>query len=136
MICNIQDPITQQDYTRDPRNIARKAVSYMKSTGLADTAWLAPELEFFVFDNVRFDQNGHEAYYHVDSAEGDVEPGQGGRAEPRVQGRLGARLFPLPADRQPGRPPDRDGPADGRVRHLAPPPITTRSPPAASPRST
>ena len=70
MICNIQDPITQQDYSRDPRNIARKAVSYMKSTGLADTCRLAPELEFFIFDNVRFDSNGHESYHHVDSVEG------------------------------------------------------------------
>jgi glutamine synthetase len=70
MICNIQDPITQQDYTRDPRNIARKAVSYMRSTGLAETCRLAPELEFFLFDDVRFDQTTHEAFYHVDSVEG------------------------------------------------------------------
>ena len=71
MVCNIQDPITQQDYTRDPRNIARKAVSHMKNTGVADTCRLAPELEFFVFDDVRFDQRGHEAYYHVDSVAAD-----------------------------------------------------------------
>ena len=58
MICNMQDPITQQDYTRDPRNIARKAASYMKSTGLADSCRVAPELEFFVFDSVRYDQKG------------------------------------------------------------------------------
>src|SRR5260370_9858181 len=61
MICNIQDPITQQDYTRDPRNIARKADSYMRSTGLAASCPRAPELEFFVFDTVRFDQNWHAA---------------------------------------------------------------------------
>jgi len=70
MICNIQDPITHQDYTRDPRNIARKAVSYMRSTGIADYCLLAPELEFFVFDDVRFDQRPNEAFYHVDSVEG------------------------------------------------------------------
>jgi glutamine synthetase len=70
MICNIQDPITQQDYTRDPRNIARKAASYLRSTGIADECRLGPELEFFVFDDVRYDQRGHEAYYHVDSVEG------------------------------------------------------------------
>ena len=57
MICNIQDPITREDYTRDPRNIARKAVNYLKSTGIADTAYIGPELEFFIFDDVRFDQN-------------------------------------------------------------------------------
>ncbi len=96
MICNIQDPITQQDYTRDPRNIARKAVSYMKSTGLADACRLAPELEFFVFDDVRFDQNGHEAYYHVDSAEGAWNRG---RAEgPNLAYKAGSGLgyFPCP----------------------------------------
>ena len=57
MICNIQDPLTKEDYTRDPRNVARKAVNYMKSTGIADTAYFGPELEFFVFDDVRYDQN-------------------------------------------------------------------------------
>jgi glutamine synthetase len=54
MICNIQDPLTKEDYTRDPRNVARKAVNYMKSTGIADTAYFGPELEFFVFDSVRY----------------------------------------------------------------------------------
>src|SRR5262249_11857708 len=63
-------PITRQDYTRDPRNIALKATSYMRHTGLADECLLAPELEFFVFDDVQYDQRGHEAFYHVDSAEG------------------------------------------------------------------
>src|SRR5207248_401599 len=52
MVCNIQDPLTKEDYTRDPRNVARKAVNYMKSTGIADTAYFGPELEFFVFDDV------------------------------------------------------------------------------------
>ena len=96
MICNIQDPITQQDYTRDPRNIARKAASYMRSTGVADAVTLAPELEFFVFDDVRFDQNGHEAFYHVDSAEGAWNRG---RAEsPNLGYKAGSGLgyFPCP----------------------------------------
>ena len=116
MVCNIQDPITQQDYTRDPRNIARKAVSHMRSTGLADTCRIAPELEFFVFDDVRYDQRGHEAFYHVDSVEGTWNRG---RAEgPNLGYKPGSGLgyFPVPADRQPGRPPHRDGRADGRVR--------------------
>jgi glutamine synthetase len=70
MICNIHDPITHQDYTRDPRNIARKAVSFMQGTGLADRCLLMPELEFFIFDDVRFDQREFEAFYHVVSKEG------------------------------------------------------------------
>jgi len=96
MVCNIQDPITQQDYTRDPRNIARKAASYMRSTGLADTCRIAPELEFFVFDDVRYDQRGHEAFYHVDSVEGTWNRG---RVEnPNLGYKPGAGLgyFPCP----------------------------------------
>ncbi|WP_435007515.1 type I glutamate--ammonia ligase [Tundrisphaera lichenicola] len=96
MICNIQDPITQQDYTRDPRNIARKAVSYMRSTGLADSCRLAPELEFFIFDNVRFDQKGHEAYYHIDSAEGDWNRGQGNVPNLGYKTGSGLGYFPCP----------------------------------------
>ena len=55
MVCNIQDPITREDYTRDPRNVARKSVNYLKSTGIADTCFIGPEAEFFIFDDVRFD---------------------------------------------------------------------------------
>src|SRR5262245_65905279 len=61
MVCNIQDPITQRDYTRDPRNIARKAVKHMQSTGLADTCSLLPELEFFLFVQVAVDDVGVDA---------------------------------------------------------------------------
>jgi len=96
MVCNIQDPITQQDYTRDPRNIARKAVSYMRNTGLADVCTLAPELEFFVFDDVRFDQNGHEGYYHVDSAEGAWNRGRVERPNLGYKAGSGLGYFPCP----------------------------------------
>ena len=99
MVCNIQDPITQQDYSRDPRNIARKAHSYMRSTGLADACQFASELEFFVFDDVRFDQCGHEAFYHVDTVEGSWNRG---RVEgPNLGYKPGSNLgyFPRPADR-------------------------------------
>src|SRR5208282_3171991 len=50
MICDISDPITRADYTRDPRNVAKKAEKYLKSTGIADTAFFGPEPEFFIFD--------------------------------------------------------------------------------------
>jgi glutamine synthetase len=80
MTCNIQDPITREDYAKDPRNVARKAENYMKSTGLADIAHFGPEAEFFVFDNVRFDANEHEAYYHIDSVEGEWTRGSEGNA--------------------------------------------------------
>lgn len=76
LICNIQDPITREDYARDPRNVARKAENYLTSTGFANKAFFGPEAEFFIFDSVRFDQNEHESYYHIDSAEGQWKRGE------------------------------------------------------------
>ncbi len=76
MICNVQDPITREDYSRDPRNVARKAVNYLRSTGIADTAFFGPEAEFFIFDDIRYDQNAHEGYYHIDSIEGQWNRGR------------------------------------------------------------
>jgi len=69
LVCNIVDPITKEEYSRDPRNIARKAEAYLKSTGIGDVAYFGPEPEFFIFNDVRYDQNQHEAYYHIDSVE-------------------------------------------------------------------
>jgi glutamine synthetase len=100
MICMVQDPITREDYSRDPRNVARKAVNYLKSTGIADTCFIGPEAEFFVFDNVRFDQNAHEGYYHLDSAEAEWNRG---RADTRNLGytlRHKEGYFPCPPSDQ------------------------------------
>jgi glutamine synthetase len=69
LLCNIQDTLTRQSYSRDPRYIAKKAEAYLQSTGLADTCFFGPEAEFFIFDGVRFDVKGHEAFYSVDSGE-------------------------------------------------------------------
>ena len=66
-ICNVLDAITRESYSRDPRYITQKAEKYLKSTGLADISYWGPEIEFFIFDSVRFDQNHHEGYYHIDS---------------------------------------------------------------------
>jgi glutamine synthetase len=74
--CNICDPITGEDYTRDPRNIARKAENYLNTLGFADIAYFGPEAEFFIFDDIRFDQNEHEGYYHIDSVEGRWNTGR------------------------------------------------------------
>jgi glutamine synthetase len=70
VICDICDPVTGEDYTRDPRHIGKKAVSYLQSTGLADTAYFGPEAEFFIFDDIRFDQTANSGYYFIDSSEG------------------------------------------------------------------
>jgi glutamine synthetase len=75
MICDIADPVTGQKYSRDPRYIAQKAEAYLKSTGIGDVSYFGPEAEFFIFDGVRYDQNAHEGYYHVESREGIWESG-------------------------------------------------------------
>ena len=96
LICNICDPITGEDYTRDPRNIARKAEAYLKTTGLGDTAYVGPEAEFFIFDDVRFDQNAHEGYYHVDSVEGRWNTGRDEGPNLAYKPRYKEGYFPVP----------------------------------------
>ncbi len=96
MICNICDPVTGEDYTRDPRNIARKAENYLKSIGLADTAFFGPEAEFFVFDDARFDQNQHEGYYHLDSVEGAWNTGRIENPNLAYKVRYKEGYFPVP----------------------------------------
>ena len=78
---------------RDPRNIARKALAYLDSTGIADTAYFAPEAEFYIFDNVRYSHRVNEGYYHIDSVEGWWNSGQEG-GQPRLQDPLQGRLLP------------------------------------------
>jgi glutamine synthetase len=70
MNCFVHDPVTLEPYTRDPRHIAKKAEAYLKTTGIADTSYFGPEAEFFIFDDVRFSQDQHSAFYQVDSIEG------------------------------------------------------------------
>ena len=70
VIADIVDPITKENYTRDPRHVARKAEKHLKSTGIADTCYIGPEPEFFIFDTVRYEQNEHHGFYEIDSVEG------------------------------------------------------------------
>ena len=85
LVCDIADPITKEPYSRDARFIAEKAEKYLRSTGLADTAFFGPEPEFFILDNIRFDQAANYGFYYIDSAEGiwnsgsDVRPNLGHR---------------------------------------------------------
>jgi glutamine synthetase len=66
----IHDPVTGEQYSRDPRNVAKKAETYLMSTGIADAAYFGPEAEFYVFDSARFETRTNEAFYHVDSEAG------------------------------------------------------------------
>ncbi len=75
-ICSIKEPRTGEPYSRCPRTIAQKAVEYLVSTGLGDTAFFGPEAEFFIFDDVRFDQTQNSGYYYVDSVEGRWNSGK------------------------------------------------------------
>jgi glutamine synthetase len=70
IIANIQDPITREDYSRDPRHVARKGAAFLKSTGIADTCYIGPEPEFFIFDEIRYEQKTNTGFYHIDSVEG------------------------------------------------------------------
>ena len=96
MICNICDPVTGEDYTRDPRNIARKAERYLTGTGLAEIAYFGPEAEFFIFDDVRFDQNEHEGYFHIDSIEGRWNSGRVENPNLGYKPRYKEGYFPVP----------------------------------------
>jgi glutamine synthetase len=69
VLANIVDPISKEEYTRDPRHIARKGLEYLKSTGIADECFIGPEPEFFIFDEVRFEQTQHRGFYQIDSVE-------------------------------------------------------------------
>jgi glutamine synthetase len=69
LTCNVIDPILRQPYSRDPRCVVRKAQMHLAATGIADACYFGPELEFFIFDSIRFGQDEHSAFYFVESAE-------------------------------------------------------------------
>jgi len=95
LYCDVIDPITHQHYERDPRWIARKAEMYVKNTGLADTVYFGAEGEFFIFDNIRFDQNEHSGYYFIDAEEGRWNSGREG-ANLGYRPRYKQGYFPVP----------------------------------------
>jgi glutamine synthetase len=93
----VHDPITAEPYSRDPRNIARKAEQYLTSSGIADTAYFGAEAEFYVFDSVRFGSEPHQQYHHIDSIEGWWNTGreeEGGNKAYKVNYKGG--YFPVP----------------------------------------
>ena len=94
--CNIKDPVTLVDYSRDPRNIAKKAEAYLKSSGIGDTAFFGPEAEFFVFNNVQFDSGSNFAFHEVDSVEGTWNSGADENPNLGHNPRQKEGYFPLP----------------------------------------
>ena len=96
IVSNICDPITGEDYTRDPRNIGKKAERYMKSLGIADTAFFGPEAEFFIFDDIRYDAQPQCAYYYIDSVEGTWNSGREENPNLGHKPRFKGGYFPVP----------------------------------------
>ena len=96
MICNVVDPTTKQKYTRDPRNIAQKAEAYLKSTGIGDMAWFGPEAEFFIFDDIRFDNSINYSFYYIDSDEGQWNTGRVENPNLGYKPRYKEAYFPTP----------------------------------------
>jgi glutamine synthetase len=94
IVCNVFDPVTREPYTRDPRYIAQKAEGYLLETGIADTCYMGPEAEFFIFDHVAFDQTVNKAYYEVDSSQGFWNRGAGFGAGVNGDRNLGYTLRP------------------------------------------
>jgi glutamine synthetase len=86
LICEIADPVTKEPYSKDPRRVARRAEEYLRATGIADTAYIGPECEFFVLDSVSYEVADHKAHFAIDSAEGhwnSGEPGLGYTVRPK-----------------------------------------------------
>jgi glutamine synthetase len=101
LICDVKDPVTGANYTRDPRFVAKKAEEYVKKTGLADTVYIGPELEFFILDDVRFDQGYNYGFYYLDSEAAFWNSGREGTPEKPNLGhrpRYKQGYFPVPPD--------------------------------------
>jgi glutamine synthetase len=102
LICNVYDPVTREAYTRDPRYVAQKAEAYLVSSGIADISYWGPEAEFYIFNDIRFDQDSHSGYYYIDSEEGIWNSGSNGN-KPNLgyRPRHKEGYFPVPpTDRQ------------------------------------
>lgn len=96
IVCDIRDPITGEDYSRDPRYVALKAERHLIESGVATTSYWGPEAEFFIFNSVRFDAQGHEAYYHIDSEEGIWNSGNNSGPNLGHRPRNKEGYFPVP----------------------------------------
>jgi glutamine synthetase len=96
MIGNIADPITREAYSRDPRHIAKKAEAYLKRTGIGDTAYVGPEAEFFIFDNIQYESGRNLAFYEIDSVEASWNTGRAEGPNLGYKSRPKEAYFPVP----------------------------------------
>jgi len=96
IICDIFDPLSRTPYSRDPRFIARKAEAYLKASGIATISYWGPEAEFFIFDDIRFDQTENSGYYYIDSNEGEWNSGRDEKPNLGYKPRYKEGYFPVP----------------------------------------
>src|SRR5213594_3755866 len=96
LICNVIDAVTRESYSRDPRYVAQKAEKYLKSSGMADISYWGPEIEFFIFDSVRFDQSYNHGFYYIDSEEGFWNSGNNDKQNLGYKIRYKEGYFPVP----------------------------------------
>jgi glutamine synthetase len=96
LICDIQDPVTREPYSRDPRYIVKKADNYLKSTGIGDVAYIGPEAEFFIFDDIVFESSKNRAFYEIDSIEGEWNTGRDEGPNLGYKTRHKEGYFPVP----------------------------------------
>ncbi|MCP4368102.1 MAG: glutamine synthetase, partial [Deltaproteobacteria bacterium] len=96
LIGNIVDPVTREPYSRDPRYITQKAETYLKSTGIGETAYFGPEAEFFIFDNIQFESSSNRAFYEIDSIEGVWNTGRYEEPNLGYKPRHKEGYFPVP----------------------------------------
>jgi glutamine synthetase len=96
ILCDIYDPITRKPYSRDPRYVAKKAEEYLKTTGIGDLSYWGPEYEFFLFNDIRFDQTENSGYYFIDSDEGEWNSGRDEKPNLGYKPRYKEGYFPVP----------------------------------------
>jgi glutamine synthetase len=99
LVCDVWDPVAKALYAKDPRNIAKRAEAYLEKTGIGDTAYFGPEAEFFIFDNIVYENTGHRAGYEIDSVEGHWNSANADNANPGYTIRPKEGYYPVsPSD--------------------------------------
>ncbi|NWG12000.1 MAG: type I glutamate--ammonia ligase [Acidobacteria bacterium] len=96
LTCNIRDPLTLEPFTRDPRYIAQKAEKYLLSTGIGEVSYWGPEAEFYIFNDIRFDQGPNFGFYYIDSREGIWNSGKDEKPNLGYRPRHKEGYFPVP----------------------------------------
>jgi glutamine synthetase len=97
LVCDVRDPVTGAWYTRDPRRVAKRAEEFLVKSGIATTSYWGPEAEFYLFNDIRFDQDSHSGYYFIDAEEGIWNSGvNGGKPNLGYRPRTKEGYFPVP----------------------------------------